>query len=129
MGSFIFLFDSWMLCNSICESLRLLAHSKFQLRKTLSAQAKQISVCFVFAQISVFAFRFSSRRTSSCDRLVASPASFMCTLLLSPFPIVSVAVWITVFTRFGHCLNLFQTFYLLPFLASVSRPQVPFDFR
>ena len=25
--------------------------------------------------------------------------------LLSPFPIVSVAVWITVFARFGRCLN------------------------
>ena len=29
--------------------------------------------------------------------------------LLSPFPIVSVAVCITVFTRFDRCLNLFQS--------------------
>ena len=27
--------------------------------------------------------------------------------LLSPFSIVSIAVWITVFARFGRCLNLF----------------------
>ena len=27
--------------------------------------------------------------------------------LLSPFPIVSVAVWITVFARFDRCLNLY----------------------
>ena len=37
-------------------------------------------------------------------------ASFVCTLqirfLLSPFPTVSVAVWITVFDR---CLNLYQS--------------------
>ena len=62
--------------------------------------------------------------------------SYMCTLqvrfLLSPFPIVSVAVWITVFACFDLYLNLFQSitkhcstgaklfciwniFYLLPF--------------
>ena len=39
-------------------------------------------------------------------------ASFMCTLqvrfLSSSFPIVSVAVWITVFARFDRCLNLFS---------------------
>ena len=36
-------------------------------------------------------------------------ASFVCTLqvhfLLSPFPIVAVAVWITVFARFGRCFH------------------------
>ena len=72
----------------------------------------------------------------------------MCTLqvrfLLSPFPIVSAAVWITVLARFDLCLSIsiyyiyktlelnyfvFETFYLLPFFASVSRPQGPFNFR
>ena len=40
-------------------------------------------------------------------------ASFVCTLqvrfILSQFPIVSVAVWITVFDRFDRCLNLFES--------------------
>ena len=39
-------------------------------------------------------------------------ASFLCTLqvrfLLTPFPIVSVAVWITVFTRFYRCWIYFN---------------------
>ena len=38
---------------------------------------------------------------------------FVCTLqvrfLLSPFPIVSFAVWITVFAGLDPCLNLFQS--------------------
>ena len=52
------------------------------------------------------------------------------------FPIVSVAVWITVFTCFDRCLNLLQsitkhcsTGARLFYLASVSRPQGPFDYR
>ena len=65
---------------------------------------------------------------------------FMSTLqvrfISSPFPIVSVPVRINIFVHFGRCLNLFQlikkhtaalelnyfvfeTFYLLPFLAFV----------
>ena len=66
--------------------------------------------------------------------------------LLSPFPVViiaSAAVWITLFDRFGRCLNIFQsitkhwsstffeTFYLLPYfgIRSVSCPQRPFDYN
>ena len=43
------------------------------------------------------------------------PVSFVCVyassirFLLSPFPIVSVAVWITVFARVDRCLNLFES--------------------
>ena len=59
-------------------------------------------------------------------------ALFVCTLhvrfLLSPFPIVSVAVWIK---TMGHCMELnyfvFETFLSAAFLASVNRLQGPFD--
>ena len=63
-------------------------------------------------------------------------ASFVCTLqvrfLLSPFSLVSLAVWIY-FNRLQNTAPLelnyfvFETFYLLPFLASMSRPQGPFS--
>ena len=33
------------------------------------------------------------------------------TRFLSPFPIPSVAIWITVFARFDRCLNLFQSLF------------------
>ena len=41
-------------------------------------------------------------------------------------PSVSVAVWITVFACFDRLLYL-KLFYVLPFLASMSRAQWPFD--
>ena len=130
-----------MLRNSICESLRLLAHSNCGI-KTSSAQAKQIPVRFVFAQTSVCALRFSSRRTKSNWQVqLRLCVCFFCRRfqtfqsLFSHCSLVSVAVWIY-FNRLQNTaameLNyfVFETFYLLPFLASVSRrPQGPFDFR
>ena len=41
-------------------------------------------------------------------------------------PSVSVAVWITVFACFDRLLYL-KLFYVLPFLASMSRTRWPFD--
>ena len=51
---------------------------------------------------------------SSSGQATNNPyVSFVCKLqvsfLLSPFPIVSVAVWIAVFAHFDRCLNLFQS--------------------
>ena len=50
----------------------------------------------------------------SCAQAIQVSVHFVCVrfkykLLLSPFPIVSVAVWITVFALFYHCLYLFQS--------------------
>ena len=65
-------------------------------------------------------------------------------LLIWPFPIVSVAIWMTVFAHLFSMLFesisidyktlelnyfVFETFYVLPFFASVSRPQELFDLR
>ena len=92
------------------------------------------------------------KNMSSCVQATQVPIrAFVCTLqerflLSAAFPIVSIAVWVTTFARFDRCLNVFQstarhwdralglnyfvfeTFYLLPFLASASRESKgPFD--
>ena len=50
--------------------------------------------------------------SSAQAKQISVYTSFVCRLqvgfLLSPFPIASVAVWITVFAHFERCLNLFQ---------------------
>ena len=166
----------------LLESLRSLAHSNYvnfnqaALHAVLkpenmssSAQATQISVCFVcvYASSTVPFIAVSNRFSHCLDhcfrsfRSLFASISIDCkTLELNYFvfekhaiertsntntrslrlcvrfkhgsfyrrfhAVVSFAVWITVF---DSCLNLvFETFYLLPFLTSVSRPQGPFDF-
>ena len=68
---------------------------------------------------------------------------FVCVYASSTLPFI--AVWINVFDRFGHnrfgfnrlqisaALEInyfaFEIFCLLPFLASVSHPQGPFDYN
>ena len=57
-----------------------------------------------------------NRKTCHVHKLHKYPHSlFVCTLqvcfLLSPFPIVSVAVWITVFACFYHCFRLFLSLF------------------
>ena len=81
------------------------------------------------SQISVRSIRMYA---SSTLPFIAVFQSFQ-SLFGSLFSLVSIAVWIY-FNRLQNTAALglnyfvFETFYLLPFLASVSRPQGFFDF-
>ena len=78
--------------SSICESLRSLAHSK----------------CVDFNPAALRAVLKPENMSSSAQAKLHKylHASFVCTFqvrfLLLPFPIISVAVWITVFARFDR---------------------------
>ena len=108
-----FLFDSRILRSSICWSVAITRTFQFPIALTFSRQPDYFARCL-------------KRKTS-----------FVCTLqvrfLLLPFPIVSVAIWVTFFAHFDRCLYLFQWIFciwnFLPavFLASVGSPQWSFD--
>ena len=123
------IFDSRMLRSSICESLRSLAHSN----------------CVTFNQAALRAV-LNPENMSSSAQATQIPVRFVCVYASSTLPFLAVS------NRFNRCLDhcfhsfrslfesisiayktlqlnyfVFKTFYLLPFLASLSRPQEPFD--
>ena len=121
-----FLFDSQLLRNSVCESLRSLAHSncvnfnQAALRTVLkpenmSSSAKQICLRFVCVYALNYAsfYRPVSNRFSRC-------LDHCFHLFRSLFESISIAYKTLELNYF-----VFETFCLLPFLASVSRPQGP----
>ena len=94
------LFDSRMLCSSIYESLRSLAGCFARCVKT----GKHVI-----------------KRTSNTNTKYLLQARWQIRFLLSPFPIVSVAIWITVWVIFNWLQDTeAKLFCIWNFLSAVS---------
>ena len=111
-------------------------YASFYLRlQSFQSLFESISVDYKTLELNYFVFeKHVTKRTSNTNtRTLRLCVCFKrIRFLLSPFSLVSLAVWIY-FNRLQNTAPLelnyfvFETFYLLPFLASMSRPQGPFS--
>ena len=107
-------------CTELCLKLTDLQH-------WLWAQFKmQCILGMVFTVFKISLFRRDPKSITGQKKNWNSTlhASHVCTLqvrfLWSPFPIVSVVVWVTVFTRFDRCLDHCLDPLSLPLLRNLS---------